>query len=250
MALASVWFVVALFVAIPYWRNLYELGVGSPFLEGRYALEEGGLLALIGRLFSLQSLGKIVTVTSSTAFLCFLSPRWMAVALPGIAINLAALPDTGQAGLTGHYLWPILPWLFLAAVFGAARISARASRWLPIVVVVFALIDMPLPRSIAAAPWKALPEAAQVRSQLRAVAPSGTVVAQPNLIPHLPRHLMVHGLGVYSAGQPRGDYMLLTTVGDLWPFDSESVAREVSMLQADRNYEQLASGPLFAFRRR
>ena len=41
--------------------------------------------------------------------------------------------------------------------------------------------------------------------------------------------------------------MLLTTVGDLWPFDSESVAREVSMLQADRNYEQLASGPLFAF---
>ena len=44
--------------------------------------------------------------------------------------------------------------------------------------------------------------------------------------------------------------MLLTTVGDLWPFDSESVAREVSMLQADRNYEQLASGPLFAFRRR
>ena len=84
MALASVWFVVALFVAIPYWRNLYELGVGSPFLEGRYALEEGGLLALIGRLFSLQSLGKIVTVTSSTAFLCFLSPRWMAVALPGL----------------------------------------------------------------------------------------------------------------------------------------------------------------------
>ena len=112
------------------------------------------------------------------------------------------------------------------------------------------LVDTPLPRSIVAAPWKSVPDAAQVRAQLRTLAPSGTVVAQPNLIPHLPRNLDVHGLGVYSAGQPLGDYVLLTTVGDLWPFDSRGVAREVSRLQADPDYEQVARGPLFAFRRR
>lgn len=252
MVLAGVWLVVSLFVAIPYSRRLYELGAANPFLEGRYALDGGGVLgwALVNRLLSLQSLSKVMTVASSTAFLCLLSPSWMAVTLPGIAINLAAVPGTGQAGLTGHYLWPILPWLFLAAVFGARRIPAVAGGWLPVAVVVVALVDMPLPRSIAGAPWSQLPEAAQVRSQLRALAPSGTIVAQPNLIPHLPRAMEVHGLGVYAAGQPSGNYVLLTTVGDLWPFDSQGVAREVSRFQADRRYEQIASGPLFAFRKR
>jgi uncharacterized membrane protein len=252
MALAGVWLVVSLFVMIPYARRLYELGAANPFLEGRYALEGGGVLGrvLVDRLLSLRSLGKVMTVASSTAFLCLLSPSWMAVTLPGIAVNLAAVPGTGQAGLTGHYLWPILPWLFLAAVFGAKRIPAAAGRWLPVVVAVVALVDMPLPKSIAAAPWHQLPVAAQVRSQLHELDLSGTIVAQPNLIPHLPRKMDVHGLGVYSAGQPSGDYVLLTTVGDLWPFDSQGVAREVSRFQADRRYEQIASGPLFAFRRR
>jgi uncharacterized membrane protein len=250
LALASVWLAVSLFVAIPYWRHLYALGTFNLFLEGRYAFDAGGLAAALGRLFSLRSLGKLITITTPTVFLCFLSPSWLLVAAPGIATNLAALPDTGQAGLFGHYVWPILPWLFLAAVFGARRIPPPINRWLPIALAVMTLTHMPLARTIAGAPWKGLPQAETVRAQLRAVAPSGTVVAQPNLIPHLSRRLDVHGLGVYSAGQPSGDYVLLTTVGDLWPFDSSGVAREVSRLQADPTYELVTSGPLFAFRRR
>jgi uncharacterized membrane protein len=252
MALAGVWVVVSLFVVIPYWRGLYELSAANPFFEGRYAPDQGGPLVrtLVDRLLSFKSLSELFTVASSTAFLCLLSPSWMAVALPGIPINLAAVPGTGQAGLNGHYLWPILPWLFLAAVFGAKRIAPAASRWLPVAVVVIALVDMPLPRSIARAPWRMPPDAALVRSQLHALALSGTIVAQPNLIPHLPRHMQVHGFGVYSAGQPRGEYVLLTTAGDRWPLDIQGVAREVSRFQADARYEQIASGPLFVFRRR
>jgi uncharacterized membrane protein len=251
IVVAGVWIVISLFVAIPYWRRLYELGAANPFLEGRYASGGGRLLGrtLVNRLLSLQSLSKLITVASATAFLCFLSPTWMALTLPGLAVDLAAIPGTGQAGLHGHYLWPILPWLFVAAVFGSKRIPAPASRWAPIAVALVALVDMPLVRSMAGAPWNALAEGALVRSQLRALAPSGTIVAQPNLIPHLPRQMGVHSLGVYAAGQPIGDYVLLTQVGDLWPFDSQGVAREVSRLQADRHYEQIASGPLSAFRR-
>jgi uncharacterized membrane protein len=251
MVVAGAWIVIALFVAIPYWRGIYHLGAANPFLEGRYGSNEGGLLArtLVDRLLSRHSLSKLITVASATAFLCFLSPIWMALTLPGLAVDLAAIPGTGQAGLNGHYLWPILPWLFIAAVFGSKRIPATATRWLPIAVALVALIDMPLFTSIAEAPWNALGEGALVRSQLRALNPSGTILAQPNLIPHLPRQMTVHSLGVYSAGHSIADYVLLTQVGDLWPFNAREVAQEVSRLRADRHFEQIASGPLFAFRR-
>jgi uncharacterized membrane protein len=253
IAAASAWLVFSLFVAIPHWRHVYGLGSASPFLEGRYGVSGDGLpvWVLAGRLFSFGALARVVTVAGATGFLCFLSPSWMAVALPGIGLNLVALPGTGQASLNGHYLWPILPWLFVAAVFGAHRLRAAASLWWPAAVLLLALIDMPLPRTIAAAPWRGLREAAMVRSQLRTLSLSGTIVAQPNLIPHLPtRQVDVHGFGVYSAGQPPGDYVLFTTVGDLWPLDARAVAREVSTLQNDARYQQISGGPLFAFRRR
>lgn len=185
------------------------------FLDARYGIAGAGLEILARRLFSFASISRIVTITSATAFLCLLSPAWTAVAAPGILFNLMAVPGTGQAGLIGHYLWPILPWLFVAAVFGARRLPSATAKWMPIVIIAVALIDAPLPRSLARAPWSRGPEATQVADQLRAVPATAAVVAQPNLIPHMPRRMNIYGLSVYSAGQPPGDYVLLTTVGDL-----------------------------------
>jgi uncharacterized membrane protein len=246
--LAAAWLIVAVFIAIPYWRSEYGLSAANPFLEGNYGLASGGLSAPLWRLVSLQSFRVVFTVTASTMFLCLLSPRWMAVTLPGLALNLAAFSGSGQAGLSGHYLFPILPWLFVAAVFGAQRIPVTPIRWFALALIVVTLLDAPLPRSLAGTPWNALPDASFVRSQLRTVAPSGTVVAQPNLIPHLARDMRMVGLG-YAPDQPDGDYVLLTTVGDQWPLDVESAPRKVSQLQADPRYEQISTGPLFAFRR-
>jgi uncharacterized membrane protein len=107
-AVSIVWLSVALGIAIPFWRGLYGLDSANPFLEGRY----GGLADAAGRLVSFEALSRIVTVLSATGFACLLAPAWTAIALPGILVNLAAAPDTLQAGLLGHYLWPILPWLF------------------------------------------------------------------------------------------------------------------------------------------
>jgi uncharacterized membrane protein len=252
-AVAIVWLVAALTIAIPHWRAAYGLDPANPFLDARYGTSPASgpvVQAIAGRLGSLRSLSRIMTVTSATGFLCFLAPAWFAVALPGIAVNLAAAPDTLQAGLIGHYLWPILPWLFVAAVFGANRVPARLTRWAPLVVVVVALIDVPLPRAMIRAPWTQPAEARDVRAQLDAVPSDAVVVAQPNLIPHMPRRRNIHSLGVYSAGQPPGDYVLLTTVGDLWPFDDAAVRRKAQELAADPSYEQLSGGPLWTFRRR
>lgn len=256
-AVSIAWLAIAVGVAIPFWRGAYGLEQTNPFLEGRYGMSGEGDPAgssLAARALSLPALGRIVTVLSATGFVCLLAPAWTAIAIPGIALNLAATPDTLQAALLGHYLWPILPWIFAAAAIGAGRLErsdARgASRWLPPAILIVALIDLPLPRAITRAPWRQPAEAREVLAQLRAVPPTAGVLAQPNLIPQLPRRRNVHSLGVYTAGQPEAEYVLLTAVGDLWPFTEADVTRRAADLAADPRYHQVSSGPLFAYRRR
>jgi uncharacterized membrane protein len=248
-AVAAIWLAAAVGVAIPYWRTVYGLEGTNPFLEGRYG---GPLVALAARVLSPTSLARIVTVLSATGFLALLAPPWLAIVVPGLLVNLAAAPDTLQAALLGHYLWPILPWLFVAAAIGSGRFASSplAARWLPLAVVVIALIDLPLPRALLRARWRQPAEARDVIRQLQTVPPDASVLAQPNLIPHLPRRLEMHAAGVYTAGQPDADYVLLTPVGDLWPFDERAVAARAARYAADPRYEQLADGPLFIFRRR
>lgn len=251
MAVAGGWLAIALFVMIPHWRHLYDLPGSNPFLDGRYATADSafswGTIAL--RLIALESVARIITVASATGLLCFLSPIWIVPALPGIALNLAAAPGTAQAGLHGHYLWPILPWLFVAAIFGASRIPTPWRRWAPVVVVFVALVDMPLIRPSTWEAYRDWSASAQVRRQMSQLAPEGVVVAQPNLIPHLSRQMQVHALGVYTAGQPAGDYVLLSSVGDRWPLGAKGVEEEVVRRQGDPDYREIISGPLFAFER-
>jgi uncharacterized membrane protein len=249
VAVCAVWAAIAVFVAVPYWSDAYGLGSANPILSGRYGIGDGtGLQAAIGRMFSFAALAKLVTVTSAVGFLCFLAPRWFAIVLPGIMFNLAALPGTNQAGLGGHYLWPVLPWLFVAAVYGADRLGSRGLRWIPWLAMLIAVADTPLPRAINRA-WHHEPSAATVLTELKTLDLSGTVLAQPNLIPHLPRHNRVFGYGVYAEGQPAPDLILLTKTGDLWPLGADGVDREVARWRADTRYEQVSAGPLWAFQR-
>ena len=246
----ATWAALAVFVAVPHWAEAYGLGSANPILAGRYGIGDGaGLQAALGRMFSGAALSKLVTVTSTVGFLCFLSPRWFAIALPGIAFNLAALPGTNQAGLGGHYLWPILPWLFVAAVYGAQRLGSRGLRWVPWIAMLISIADTPLPAAISKSVQRD-PAAAAVLIQLGALNLSNTVVAQSNLIPHLPRHNRVFGYGVYSEGQPLPDLVLLTKTGDLWPLGTDGVDRELSRWRADARFEEVSAGPLWAFRLR
>ena len=255
-ALSVVWLAVALGIAIPFWRGLYNLDSANPFLEGRY----GRLADAAGRLVSWEALSRIVTVISATGFACLLAPAWAAIALPGMLVNLAAAPGTLQSALLGHYLWPILPWLFAAAAIGAGRLEDKATlagssprllQWVPLVILLVALIDLPLPRAIARSAWWQPDASRDVLQQLQLIPLEASVLAQPNLIPHLPRRLETHSLGVYTAGQPDdASFVLLSREGDLWPFTAADIERQAARYAADPRFERLADGPLIVFRRR
>jgi hypothetical protein len=112
-----------------------------------------------------------------------------------------------------------------------------------------AVADTPLPSAIIRS-WRSEPMAGTVLTQLKSLDLSSTVLAQSNLIPHLPRQNRVFGYGVYSAGQPQPDVVLLTKTGDLWPLGADGVDRELARWRADQRYEEVSAGPLWAFRRR
>jgi hypothetical protein len=114
---------------------------------------------------------------------------------------------------------------------------------------VIAVADTPLPGALSKSLQRE-PAAASVLSQLASFDLSGTVLAQSNLIPHLPRHNRVFGYGVYSEGQPEPDLILLTKTGDLWPLGADGVEREVARWRADPRYQEVSAGPLWAFRMR
>jgi uncharacterized membrane protein len=248
-AVSIVWLLAAVTIAIPAWRDLYELNDFNPFLEARY----GSAATTAGRVLSFDALARVFTVFSATGFMAAAAPAWAAIAIPGILVNLAAAPGSLQAGLLGHYLWPILPWLFAAAAMGAGRIEAamgRRARWLPLAILAIALIDLPLPRTIVRTPWRQTSEAREAIDQLTAIPATANVLAQPNLIPHLPRRLQMHSLGVYTAGQPEADFVVMTKAGDLWPFDEDELEKRIAGYEADARFERLTAGPAYVYRRR
>ena len=75
------------------------------------------------------------------------------------------------------------------------------------------------------------------------------MLVQPNLMPHLPQMPQVFAIdGLPPPREP--DLVLLTTVGDLWPLTPEDVRARVDAYRQNPSYQEVASGPLFAFRHR
>ncbi len=253
--LAAAWLAVAVLGFIPIVRHLDGLPPANPFIEARYGAGESTatLLSSVGRLFSYRSVTALWRLTVGVAGLCWLGLEWFVVAWPAMLLNLAARQDTLQSALLGHYMWPVLPWLYLAAVGGAARVARRPAlgRAAGAILLLVTVADSPVwLRAVRLwhTPWTT---AAQVRQDLRAlVPPTASVLAMPNLIPHLPHRMAICAVGRETAGCDRTDYVALSTTGDLWPLNSEDVMGRVASYRRDPAYDTVSNGPLYLFRRR
>jgi len=129
-ALAVGWFLFAVMVAIPHSRIVDGLPASNPFVESRYASDNAYIDAaeLVRRAFSMRSLMQSSMLFAAFGLLPIAGPEWLLVIVAGLLINLAADPQSMQSTLAGHYSWPLLPWIAIAAVFGCARLQRRAPR--------------------------------------------------------------------------------------------------------------------------
>jgi len=251
---AAAWLALAVGFAIPLSREHDGLPRANPFLQARYASSTGAPVEVeVGRrLLSGRSVVKVFNLTGGTGLLCWLAPEWLLPAAPGVLLNLAARRDSLQSAVLGHYALPVIPWIFAAAVVGASRVVRRFPRAKHVVIALLfgtAALDTPFWLHVARGPWRELEHAAALRAQLRQVPEAASVLAQPNLIPHLPHRRQIQALG-REVDARAAEYVLLADVGDLWPLGRERVHALMAAYSADARYERVGDGPLVVFRRR
>lgn len=118
---------------------------GGPF-AGRYD-EVGGSptgmlrtlasnpLVIARALFDWEGLGYVLALLAPLAFLPLAAPLALLPALPDLALNLLSSTDT-QTSIHFQYVAPLVPGLFAAAIFAAARLERPTVK--PLVVLVLA----------------------------------------------------------------------------------------------------------------
>jgi hypothetical protein len=253
LAVACLWFGAALFLAIPASRAADGLSLSNPLLESRFGSPSGQVEVgvLLSRLLSAATAGTLANLLLMVALLPLAAPLWLLPALPGLLINVAAEPGSMQAALSDHYVWPILPWLFIASAAGIVRIRSRSGRvamaW-TLIWMAATLVDNPALRRILTTRLDA--QAADVRAHLPVIDTASVVLAQPNIIPHLPHvpHLYATGGGARAPRSP--DLVLLTTVGNAWPHTHDQVLDLIAQYQRDPAYERVGDGSLAVFVKR
>jgi uncharacterized membrane protein len=133
---------------------------GDPF-AGRY-VEVGGSptgilktlvtdpLTIVRAAFDLDGLTYLLVLLVPLAFLPLAAPLALLPALPDLALNLLSSTDT-QTSIHFHYVAPLVPALFAAAIFAAARFNRPIAKPLVALVLVsnFVLGAIPL--------WGAIP---------------------------------------------------------------------------------------------
>ncbi len=254
---AVVWFVVALLVLIPASRRADDMPAVNALWQVRYGATSSCDVPVSGLVRHLLSRNTTTTLTNmavTTGLLPFVGASWLIPAVPGLVANLAASPDTLQSHLIDHYAWPVLPWLYVAVFAGAMWLHRRWPRaariWL-IVVVVATVADNPavqraLRRGVSQ-------DASTARAQLATagatMTPETSVLAQANLIPHLPRSRHMFAAGGDTPPSPP-DLVLLTRTGNTWPQTTAEIEALITRYRTDTTYRETHSGPLFVFERR
>ena len=244
------WFVLALTVAIPMSRRADGLSASNPLLEGRYGSPQGGstIATVGGHLFSRKTAETLTKMIAATGLLPLAGAGWLTPALPGLVANLAAAPDSMQSSMTDHYAWPILPWLFLSAAAGAGWLHRRWPKatavWVALVLIATTADNPAIQRMFSR---QIQPEAAAVRDQLTRVGGT-TILAQPNLIPHLPKSPAIYAIGSPVEPPVIPDLVLFSAVGNQWPLGAGDLEKLIEKYRGDARYEQVSAGTLVAFR--
>ena len=249
--IAVAWFTAAIAIAIPYSRAIDGLPSMNHFINARYGTADGSIVAsgLVSRVLSVQSATTLLNVLLPFGLLSLGGPELLAVIGPALIVNLAANQDTLQAAVSGHYLWPMLPWIAAGAVRGYRRLKDMVPRFAIVwcaMIGIATIVSSPIVRNSRR--FIVDPAARVTLDQLPATA-GLTLASQPNLVPHLTHDNRVMAVGHDVASLHDYDVVLLTTVGDTWPFSTEEILGLVEKCSRDPAFDKVVSGPLFVFRR-
>ena len=146
----------------------------------------------------------IIQILAPIGFLSLLGPWELALAMPGLVVNLLAVGEH-QSSIYLQYTVPVLPFVFVAAVWGLVRLkSLLPRRWawhlagltvIPLSLGAF-FIESPF-REQPGLPvlWDEIANAAAVRQALKTVPADGSVVTTNSYATHLARRAELYIIG-------------------------------------------------------
>ena len=127
---ALAWFLVAVFVIVPHFSP-----AGSSVYLGRYngvgtsgpAKWIASLPGLVAGIFIPEKMAYLAALLASSGLVALLDPIALVLGLPLLALNLLSNYEAMYSG-TYHYSAPVAPYFVLAAIGGAAALSAWIAR--------------------------------------------------------------------------------------------------------------------------
>ena len=130
--IGAAWFALAMWVVIPAFRHgeshvvsyYAQFGDSPAEIAESIVLHPGRALATA---FTAEKLDFLFLLFLPVGFLCLLGPLELAIALPGFAVCLLSQrPSTYQPWF--HYHAPIVPFIFIAAIYGLRNLGRLAGR--------------------------------------------------------------------------------------------------------------------------
>jgi uncharacterized membrane protein len=207
---------------IPHFRH-------EPYAHlGRYAAlgQSLGQIVLTVVVHPFRTLGGLLTWGRLVYLVALLAPlgllplwggRDIVGALPALAENLLS-SDPVLYNYRAQYQAFLLPFLFLAAIAGYARLTARrTSRWpispLAVAFVSSLVLASPLANDLAVARWWPAQEQRAAYRVLAQVPPAASLSVQDRYVPHLSLRRVVT---VFPTGLDRAEYVLVNEEAYPW----------------------------------
>lgn len=245
---ALAYFLVVLEVVIPHFRN--QMGIGRKFEyyglwgdlgDNIFAVAKNLILSAPSILSALPwgELGSsLFNIFAALLFVPLFSP-FILLAVPPIGI-LASSQSPAMHGFGLHYFVNILPFLFLAFVYGLKNAEGWLKRWKkPIKILAYLCMAICL-INLANTKWELLKfsrysgfkDYKTVKSVIASIPEDASVASLSAIIPHIPKRKNISMLPQTKDA----DYILIHSGINLWPFSQEEFALFLETLESDENY--------------
>ena len=245
---AFLYFIVVMEAAIPCIRN--QIGAGGKFefyslwgdLGDNIFEVAKNFIGSVPSLLASLPVGEIgsslFNIFAALLFIPLFSPLIL-LAVPPVGI-LASSQSPIMHGLGLHYFVNILPFLFLAFVYGLKNLEGKlAIRKKPIKILAYLCVAICL-INLANTKWElfkfsrysGLKDYKTVKSVIVSIPEDASVASLSAIIPHIPKRKNISMLPQTKDA----DYILIHSGINLWPFSQEEFALFLETLESDENY--------------
>jgi uncharacterized membrane protein len=203
------------------------------------------LLTHPSNLFGGVFLKNVKKLLSPLGYIPVASPVTFLLSIPPLLLNSTSEFDL-QMNLQAHYALPIVPFVFIALIFGLKNLCGQFPRYHQGILTVFCLYTLVM--NVTQLNAFTITKHDLTGHKLIKIIPDHvTISTQTSLVPHLRRSHQIHLLP-YDLD---ADYVFFDTQRFTWPMSDETYKTTLQQFLEDEHYERLSSEEgFYLFRKR